>query len=185
MHPASEDPATRTALDAHQVGALRWLGGGVIAVVLGALLAVAAVAVAGNGDGRIPGAGLAVVVLVTGGLVAVVVGTGALLRTHRWRRALAGTSWRVGTLRIAGPGALSFEPAGYDELTGDPVRLRLLSTAVWRTRAVQALDGGTVRAAPVGGNRWVLTAEGAGTVYGAREVAAGRRRAPGEPDRPR
>ena len=185
MHPASEDPGTRTALDAHQVGALRWLGGGVIAVVLGVLLAIATVAVAGNSGRRIPGAGLAVVLLVAAGLVAVVVGAGALLRTHRWRRALAGTPWRVGTLRIAGPGALSFEPTGYDELTGEPVRLRLLSTAVWRTRAVQALDGGTVRAAPVGGDQWVLTADGAATVYGAREIASGRRGAPGERDRPR
>jgi hypothetical protein len=185
VHPASEDPSTRTALAAHQVGALRWLGGGAIAVVLGVLLGVAAVAIAGDGGRRVPAAGLAVLVLVLGGLVAGAVGAGALLRTHRWSRALAGTAWRTGTLRIAGPALLSFEPAGYDELTDEPVRLRLLSTAVWRTRAVQALDGGTVRAAPVGGGRWVLTAEGAGTVYGAREVPPGRRRAPGERDRPR
>ncbi|MDK3257223.1 hypothetical protein [Blastococcus capsensis] len=170
MHPASEDPSTRTALAAHQVGALRWLGGGVIAVVLGVLLAVAAAAMAGEDGRRVPAAGLVVVALVVVGLVAVGVGTGALLRTRRWRRALAGTAWCTGTLRIAGPAALSFEPAGYDELADEPVRLRLLSTAVWRTRAVQGLDGGTVRAAPVGGDRWVLTADGAGTVWGAREV---------------
>ena len=40
------------------------------------------------------------------------------------------------------------------------MRLRLLSTAVWRTRAVQQLDGAEVRAAPVGGDQWVLTADG-------------------------
>ncbi|WP_347059292.1 hypothetical protein ABC795_02515 [Blastococcus sp. HT6-30] len=171
MHPASDDPQTRTALAAYQVGALRWLGGGVIAIVLGALLGAAAVSAAGEGGGRIPGAGLAVIALVAGGLAAVVAGAGALLRTRRWARALAGAPWRTGTLRIAGPALLAFEPAGYDELSGEPVRLRLLSTAVWRTRAVQALDGGTVQAAPVGGGRWVLTADGAGTVYGAREVA--------------
>ncbi|WP_346621587.1 hypothetical protein [Blastococcus montanus] len=174
MHPASEDPSTRTALAAHQVGALRWLGAGVIAIVLGVLLGVAAVAIAESSGRRLPVAGMAVVVLVLGGVVAVAVGTGALLRTRRWRRALAATAWRTGTLRIAGPAALVFEPYGYDELVDEPVRLRLLSTAIWRTRAVQALDGATVQAAPVGEGRWVFTAEGVGTVYGARET--GRRR---------
>ena len=174
MHPASEDPSTRTALEAHQVGALRWLGGGAIAVVLGVLLAVAAVSIARNSGRRVPAAGVVVVVLVLGGLVAIGVGAGALVRTHRWRRGLAATPWRTGTLRIAGPAALSFEPDGYDELLDEPVRLRLLSTAVWRARAVQALDGGSVRAAPVGNGRWVLTADGLGTVFGAREVAARR-----------
>jgi hypothetical protein len=48
------------------------------------------------------------------------------------------------------------------------VRLRLLSTAVWRTRTVQALDGAEVLAAPVGSNQWVLTAEGLPTLFGAR-----------------
>ena len=164
MHAASEHPGTRAALDAHQVGALRWLGGGLIAVVLGVLLGIAAVAMAGDAGRRPPGLGLVVVALVAGGTTAVVVGAGALLRTRRWRSALAATSWRPGTLRVADPGNLAFEPDGLDE----PVRLRLLSTAVWRTCAVQALDGAAVLAAPVGGDRWVLTAEDAGTVYGAR-----------------
>ena len=174
MQPASEDPSTRTALDAHQAGGLRWLGGGVIAVVLGVLLAVAAVTIAGNDGRRVPAAGVVVVVLVVGGLVGIGVGAGALVRTQRWRRSLATTPWRTGTLRIAGPAILSFEPDGFDELVDEPVRLQLLSTAVWRTRTVQALDGGSVRAAPVGGGRWVLTADGVGTVFGARQVA-GRR----------
>ena len=164
MHPASEDPATRAALAAHQVGALRWLGGGVIAVVLGVLLGVAAVAVAADGGARLPGAGVGVLGLVLGGVAAVGVGIGALLCTRRWRQALTTTSWRTGTLRVAGPADLSFEP--YDD--ADEGRLRLLSTAVWRTRAVQALDGATVRAAPAGGDQWVLTSEDAATVYGAR-----------------
>ena len=79
-------------------------------------------------------------------------------------------------LRIAGPAVIAFEPEGYDELDPDdePVRLRLMSTAVWRTRAVQQFDGGEIRAAPVGEREWVLTAEGVETLYGAREV---RRRA--------
>ncbi|MGY1846532.1 MULTISPECIES: hypothetical protein [unclassified Blastococcus] len=170
MHPASEDPGTRTALAAHQVGALRWLGGGAIAVVLGILLGVAAITIAGEDGRRVPGAGLAVLVLVLGGLAAVGVGAGALWRTHRWRRALAGTPWRRGTLRVAGPAVLAFEPDGLD----DDVHLRLLSTAIWRTRAVQALDGGSVLAAPVGVGQWVFTTEGAGTLYGARAVARGR-----------
>jgi hypothetical protein len=170
--PASEDPQTRTALAAHQAGALRWLGGGVIAVVLGVLLGVAAVAVAGNSGRRFPVVGVVVLALVLAGIVAVVAGLGAMLRTVRWRRALAATAWQTGRLRIAGPAVMAFEPPGYDELDpgGDPVRLRLLSTAVWRTRAVQQLDGAEVRAAPVGGGQWVLTADGLGTVYGARSV---------------
>jgi hypothetical protein len=158
------------SLDAHQVGALRWLGGGVIAVVLGVLLGVGVVALAGSTGIRIPGLGLLVVVLVLLGTAAVIAGTGALLRTRRWRRALATTPWQTGRLRIAGPAVIAFEPAGYDGLdpSAEPVRLKLLSTAVWRTRAVQALDGAEVLAAPVGGRQWVLTADGLNTVVGAR-----------------
>ena len=171
MPPAGEDPHTRTALAAHQAGALRWLGGGVIAVVLGVLLGMAAVTLASSGR-RVPLLGLVVIVLVLVGVVAVVVGSGALLRTHRWSRALATTPWQTGRLRIAGPAIMAFEPAGYDELDPDPdqapVQLRLLSTAVWRTRTVQALDGADVLAAPVGGSQWVLTAEGLPTLFGAR-----------------
>ena len=50
------------------------------------------------------------------------------------------------------------------------MHLRLLSTAIWRTRAVQGLDGALVLAAPVGGGQWVLTADGLGTIVGARSV---------------
>jgi hypothetical protein len=177
---ALDDPQTRTALDAYQAAGLRWLGGGAIAVVLGVLLGVAVVTMAGNSGRRIPGAGLVVVTLVLIGFVAAVVGTGALLRAHRWRRGLAVTPWQSGRLRIAGPAVLAFEPFGYDELdpADEPVRLRLLSTAVWRTRAVQRMDGGEVRAAPVGGSEWVLTADGLDTVVGARTVGRRARRNP-------
>jgi hypothetical protein len=170
--PAGEDPQTRTALAAHQAGALRWLGGGVIAIVLAVLLGTAAVAMAGNSGRRVPAAGLVVVVLVLAGIIAIAAGAGALLRTVRWRRALAAVSWQTGTLRIAGPAIMAFEPDGYDELdpADEPVHLRLLSTAIWRTRAVQGLDGAGVRAAPVGGGQWVLTADGLGTMVGARSA---------------
>ena len=172
MLPAGEDPQTRTALVAHQAGALRWLGGGAIAVVLGVLLGVAAVAVTGSSGRRLPAVGLVVVVLVFVGVVAIGAGAGALIRTVRWRRALATASWRTGILRIAGPSIMAFEPDGYDELdpADEPVHLRLLSTAIWRTRAVQGLDGAEVRAAPVGGGQWVLTADGLGTMVGARSA---------------
>jgi hypothetical protein len=171
VFPAADDPHTRTALEAHQAGALRWLGGGLIAVVLGVLLGVAAVALA-EGGRRVPGLGLAVIALVLLGLSGVAAGTGALLRTRRWQRGLAATPWQTGRLRIAGPAIIAFEPEGYDELDPmhEPVRLQLLSTAVWRTRAVQELDGGEVRAAPVGADQWVLTAEGLPTLYGAKAV---------------
>ncbi|HET6392439.1 MAG TPA: hypothetical protein VFG13_06430 [Blastococcus sp.] len=171
MFPAADDPHTSTALAAHQAGALRWLGGGVIAVVLGVLLGVAAVALA-DGGRRVPGLGLAVIGLVILGLSGVAAGTGALVRTRRWQQGLAAAPWQTGRLRIAGPAIIAFEPEGYDELDPmqEPVRLQLLSTAVWRTRAVQELDGGEVRAAPVGRDQWVLTAEGLPTLYGAKAV---------------
>ncbi|MCW2580800.1 MAG: hypothetical protein JWR82_2401 [Blastococcus sp.] len=174
VQPAGQDPQTSTALAAYQAGAMRWLGGGLVAVVLGVLLGVAAVAVAGSSGRRLPVAGLLVLVLVLVGGIGVVVGAGALLRGLRWRRALAGTPWQSGRLRIAGPADLMFEPPGYDELdpTSEGVRLRLLSTAVWRTRLVQNLDGAEVRAAPVGSGQWVLTSDGLGTVVGARTVRA-------------
>jgi hypothetical protein len=172
VQPAADDPQTRLALAGHQAGALRWLGGGVIAVVIGVLLAVAAVTIAGNTGRRVPLAGLVVLALVVLGAAGVVAGIGGLLRTARWRRALAGTAWRAGRLRIAGPAIIAFEPEGYDELDpdGEVVRLRLLSTAVWRTRAVQGLDGAEVRATPVGAHQWVITADGLPTLYGARAV---------------
>ena len=166
--PALDDPQTRAALAAHQAGALRWLGGGVVAVVLGVLLGAAAVRIARDTGQRVPFAGTVVLVLVLGGIAAAGAGAGALVRTRRWAAALARTSWRLGRLRVAGPSVLLVEPAGFDELTGEPVRLELLSTAVWRTRAVQRLDGALVRAAPVGGAEWVLTADGLDTVVGAR-----------------
>ena len=175
MPPASEDPQTRTALAAHQAGAVRWLAGGLIAVVLAILLAMAAVTVADNTGRRVPVAGIVVVALVLAGSIAVAAGLGALVRTVRWRRGLASTPWQNGRLRIAGPAVIAFEPEGYDELDprDEPVRLRLLSTAVWRTRTVQHLDGAEVRAAPVGAGHWVLTADGVGTVFGARSVRRG------------
>jgi hypothetical protein len=172
VHPAAEDPQTSSALTGYQAGALRWLVGGGIAVVLGVLLGAAAVTIARDAGRGIPGVGLAVVVLVIAGTVSAVAGGGALLRHRRWRRALRTVPWQTGVLRVAGPAVLSFEPEGHDETDplADPVRLRLESTTVWRTRAVQQLHDAVVRAAPVGPREWVLTADGVPTVYGARAV---------------
>ncbi|MGY1812901.1 hypothetical protein [Blastococcus sp. SYSU D00820] len=176
MHPAADDPPTRAALVAYRGGSLRWLLGGSVAVVLAVLLAVAAVTIAENGGRRVPLAGTVVAVLVLGGLVAAGAGLGALVRSRRWERALAGTAWQTGVLRVAGPALLTFVPEGTDEWDPDDatVRLQLQSTTLWRTRAVQQLDGAEVRAAPVGGRSWVLTAEGSETLYGARERRRGR-----------
>ncbi|RBY75279.1 hypothetical protein DQ238_20145 [Geodermatophilus sp. TF02-6] len=172
MHPAADDPQTSSALPGYQAGALRWLAGGAIAVVLGVLLGAAAVSIAADTGRPLPGVGLVVVVLVVAGTVAAVAGAGALVRHLRWRRALRAVPWQTGVLRIAGPAVLAFEPEGYDETDplAAPVRLRLESTAVWRTRAVQQLHDAVVRAAPVGPREWVFTADGLPTVYGARAV---------------
>ncbi|WP_299956060.1 hypothetical protein [uncultured Modestobacter sp.] len=163
--PALDDPQTRTDLAALRAGGLRWLGGGLLAVVLGFVLGAAVVRIAEDGGSRLPGGGLLVVALVVGGLAAALAGLGSLLRTRRWAAALARVPWRSGRLRIAGPAVLQVEPDGPED---EPLPLRLQSTAVWRTRAVQRLDGGEVRYAEVSPAEWVLTADGAGTVYGAR-----------------
>ena len=169
--PALDDPQTRTAMDALRAGAVRWLAGGVVAVVLGVLLGAAVVRIADDGGTRPPFAGLMVVALVVGGLAVAVAGLGSLLRVRRWTAALARTDWRAGLLRIAGPAVLQVEPAGFDEFTDEPLRLRLMSTAIWRTRAVEQLHDAEIRYAQVSPREWVLTADGAGTVYGARVTA--------------
>ncbi|MCO7222223.1 hypothetical protein [Klenkia sp. PcliD-1-E] len=161
MPGALDDPQTRAALAATRAGAVRWLAGGAVALVLAVLLAVATVQAAQDGS-RLPFAGLAVVALVLGGVAALVAGAGSLLRVARWSRALTAAPWRLGTLRIAGPATMRVAT-----LDGD-VDLRLQSTTIWRTRAVQRLDGQDVRVAEAGHDRWVLTADGAGTLYGAR-----------------
>ena len=55
--PQPRTPGPVPTWTRYQAGALRWLAGGVIAVVLGVLLGVAVVAVAENSGRRIPGAG--------------------------------------------------------------------------------------------------------------------------------
>jgi hypothetical protein len=164
---ALDDPQTRTTVDALRAGAVRWLTGGVVAVVLGVLMAAAVVRIVENGGPRPPFAGLMAVTLVLAGAAVAVIGLGALVRARRWTAALARTEWRPGVLRIAGPAVVQVEPLGFDD-TGEPLRLQLMSTAIWRTRAVQALDGADISYAEVSPQEWLLTADGAGTVYGAR-----------------
>ncbi|MPQ99299.1 hypothetical protein GB931_15515 [Modestobacter sp. I12A-02628] len=178
MTPALDDPGTRDALAAHRAGALRWLGGGVIGVVLAVLVGVAASTVVRSGGDRVGGAGLVLLVLLLGGLAGVVAGVGALLRTRRWAAALAVTPWSTGRLRSAGPALLLVEPDDADPLA-DPLRLQLLSTAIWRTRAVSALQDAEVRYAPAGAGQWVLTADATGTLLGARDAARRARRRAG------
>jgi len=173
---ALDDPQTRAAVDALRFGAVRWLGGGVVAVVLGVLMGAAVVRIVENGGARPPFAGLLVVALVVGGVAFAVVGLGALVRARRWTAALARTQWRYGVLRIAGPAVVQVEPLGFDEFTDEPLRLRLMSTAVWRTRAVQQLNGADICYAEVTPREWLLSADGAGTVYGARTVRRRERR---------
>ena len=164
MPGALDDPTTRTDLAATRAGALRWLGGGAIALVLAVLLGVTTVQTVSAGGRRLPFAGLLVVALVLLGVAALVAGAGSLLRVAAWSRGLATTPWRTGRLRIAGPAVLRVEP----DDGGEDVDLRLVSTATWRTRAVQRLDAHDIRFAEVGDGRWVLTADGLGTLYGAR-----------------
>ena len=166
--PALDDPQTRTAVEALRAGALRWLGGGAVAVVLGLLLGAAVVRIVENGGERPPFGGLLSVALVFGGTCFGLAGLGALVRVRRWTAALARSEWRLGVLRIASPSVLQIEPLGFDEFTDEPLRLQLMSTAIWRTRAVQAMNGADVSYAAVSAKEWLLTADGAGTVYGAR-----------------
>ena len=168
--PALDDPQTRTAVDALRAGALRWLGGGVVAVVLGFLMGAAVVRIVESGGPRPPFAGLMSVALVVGGVAFGCAGLGSLVRIRRWTAALARTDWRLGVLRIAGPAVVQVEPLGFDEFADEPLRLRLMSTAIWRTRAVQQLNGADISYAEVSPKEWLLTADGAGTVYGARVV---------------
>jgi hypothetical protein len=142
--PALDDPQTRTAVEALRAGAVRWLAGGAVAVVLGFLLGSAVVRIVRSGGDRPPFAGLMSVALVLGGISVAIAGLGALVRIRRWTAALARTEWRLGVLRIAGPAVLQVEPLGFDEYTDEPLRLRLMSTAIWRTRAVQAMNGADV-----------------------------------------
>ena len=168
---ALDDPRTRSELAALRAGALRWLAGGAVAVVLGCLLGAAVVRIAEDGGERPPAAGLLVVVLVLVGVVAVVVGLGALVRAQRWGAALARRPWQRGLLRVAGTAVLQVEPAGLDEFADEPLRLRLMSTAIWRTRAVQRLADAEVRFLEVSPKEWVFAADGADTLYGARPAA--------------
>ena len=146
--PAADDPPTRAALAAHQAGALRWLGGGVIAVVLGVLLGVAAVALAGRT--AVPGAGVPFVLLVAGRHVR---GRGRHRRSGADRPLARGAGppgrgARAPADRRAGGALVRAGGVRRARSSDEPVRLQLLSTAVWRTRAVQRLDGAEVRAAP-------------------------------------
>jgi hypothetical protein len=172
VQPAADDPATAAALTAYRGGALRWVAGGVLAAVVAVLGGIAVAAVAEDTGRRVPVAGVAVVALLLWSPAAVAVGAGSLLRARRWGAALAGTPWTSGVLRAAGPAVLSFEPALPD--LPDAVHLRLESTTLWRARVVQGLDGAEVRAVPVGGGEWVFTADGLGTLFGAREPRARR-----------
>ena len=169
--PALDDPQTRAALDALRAGAVRWLAGGLIAVALGVLMGAAVVRIVADGGARPPFAGLMVVGLVAGGLAVAGTGLGALVRARRWTTALSCTDWRRGVLRIAGPSDLQVHPAGSDEFTDEPLQLRLMSTAIWRTRAVERMHDADISYAEVSPREWLLTADGAGTVYGARTVA--------------
>jgi hypothetical protein len=167
VQPAADDPPTAAALTAYRGGALRWVAGGVVAGVVAVLGGVAAAAVADETGRRVPVAGLVVVGLLVIAPAAVAIGVGSLLRARRWAQAMAVTPWWPGILRAAGPAVLSFEHGGPDE--PEAVRLQLETTTLWRARLVQGLDGGAVRALPVGGGEWVFTADGMGTVFGARE----------------
>ncbi len=167
MQPAADDPATGAALTAYRGGALRWLAGGVLAAVVAVLAAVAGSAVAEDTGRRVPVVGLVVVALLLAAPLAVGVGVGSLLRARRWAAALASEPWHPGVLRAGGPAVLAFEPLGPD--LPDTVPLQLESTTIWRTRIVQRLDGADVRAVPTGTGEWVFTADGLGTLFGARE----------------
>jgi hypothetical protein len=168
VQPALDDPATVALLAAYRGGALRWVLGGAVAVVVAVVAGMAAVAIARDSGEPVPLVGLVVFALVLGSPIAIGTGVGSLLRARRWGAALGRTPWQPGVLRTGGAAVLAFEPYGPD--APDAVQWRLESTTAWRVRVVQRLDGADVRAVPVGGGEWVFTADGLGTLVGVREL---------------
>ena len=117
-----DDPQTRTALAAHQAGALRWLGGG-----RHRRRPRGASRGRGRGRGREPGrrvpvAGPAVIVLVLLGVIGAVGGCRRAAAQSALAPGAGRHAWQIGRLRIAGPAIIAFEPEGYDEL--DPTSER-------------------------------------------------------------
>lgn len=126
---------------------------------------------------RIPGVGPALVVLTLVGLAAVPTGIGVTLRALAWRRAMRREPWSLARLRVRGA-ELVLQPSDSDSASasdsgsgsGRVIRARMLATSRWRTKAVQGMDGRELWILPVGTRTLVLTADGAGTLYGLRRT---------------
>lgn len=112
---------------------------------------------------RVPGVGPALVALTLLAAGAVPIGVGVLLRARRFGQAMRREPWTMARLRVRGSDVVLL-PAGGDE----PVTARMLSTTRWRTKTVQGMDGQELWMLPAGARDLVLTADGTGTVYGAR-----------------
>lgn len=126
---------------------------------------------------RIPGVGPALVVLTLVGVAAAPTGIGVTLRALAWRRAMRREPWSLARLRVRGAD-LVLQPSdsagdsasGSGSGSGRVIRARMLATSRWRTKAVQAMDGRELWILPVGTRTLVLTADGAGTLYGLRRT---------------
>ena len=180
--PAAEDPADPDGPGrATRPAAIRWLAGGVIAVVLGVLLGVAVVAVGREAAGGSRRRAWSSSCWSWSATVAAVAGTGALLRA-------APLAPRPGRDAVAG------RAAAHRRSRGPRLRARRATTSSTPTTSrcgcgcSAPRSGGrgrcsgwtAPRCAPrrVGGGEWVLTADGLDTVVGAREVRPGGRARP-------
>lgn len=159
MAAAWDSPQTRTDWQSYRNAGLRWIAVGLVCAVLatGGVL----VSLHGAEPERIPFLGSAILLCAVGAVGTLPIGLGVLTRARAWRQALQRVPWQSAELRILGL-SIALLPVG-----ADPIRARLQSTTRWRVKTLQDLDGHELSMLADGGTV-VLTASGAGTLYGAR-----------------
>lgn len=178
---AWDEPETRRSYAVYRLGALRWFLGGLAGIALAIALSTFAVQVL-----KRPGLGVFIVAAALLGVFATVTGAGGLLRAARFRRALERAQWQRARLRVAGAHLrLIFAHAAAEDVraqTGEDddgsraLDARLMTTSRWRVRSVVGNRDGAVRLCPLGGESYVLTAQGLDNLYGLLPLARRRGR---------
>lgn len=162
---AWESSGTLESYAAYRLGALRWFGGGLLALAVAVGLASYAVL----GLGR-PGLGPFILVGVLLGVIGLGTGGGGLLRARNFRHALQRAPWRRAELRVAGAHLrLVFS----EQETRD---VRLMATSRWRVREVVGHRDSAVLVCERGDSPYILTAEGTNNLYGLSSLAVKPRR---------